>query len=339
MKPYYSSAQVTLYQGDCLEVMRSLPDESINCCVTSPPYWGLRDYGVDGQIGLESTPQEFVAKMVEVFEEVKRVLAKDGTCWLNLGDSYAGSWGNYSPTGKGGQREKSTERFDRRAYSSKEQWKPPTANKIPGLKPKDLCMIPHRVAIALQDAGWWVRSDIVWAKPNPMPESVTDRPTRSHEYIFLLTKSDRYYYNAEAISEIATSGDSFGKGATGRGAQAYAIALGCNGRHPQQDHSGWMGGNGKTRNKRSVWTIATTPCPDAHFAVFPQELPRLCILAGCPEGGTVLDPFCGSGTTAYVAQELGRKAISIDLNPQYLELAVKRCQQQTIFGALIEATA
>jgi DNA modification methylase len=200
--PVYEDAGVRLFCGDALSVLRSMPDESVQCVVTSPPYFGLRDYGVDGQLGLESAPAEYVQALVEISREVRRVLRADGTCWLNLGDSYAGSWGNYhpnSPPGKHGQRKKDSERFERPGYQSQE-FLPPTAN-LKGFKPKDLCGIPWRVAFALQDDGWWLRQDIIWSKPNPMPESVTDRCTKAHEYIFLLTKSRKYYFNQDSIRE------------------------------------------------------------------------------------------------------------------------------------------
>ncbi len=298
-----------LYQGDALETLKQMEDESINCCVTSPPYWGLRDYGVDGQLGLEPTPEEYVANMVEVFREVKRVLRNDGTLWLNLGDSYVGSWGNY-----GGQK---------RGMGSQ-------SNKINNLKPKDLAGIPWRVAFALQADGWWLRSDIIWAKPNPMPESVTDRPTKAHEYIFLLSKSKRYFYDAEAIREpVAES-------TIGRGPVSFGGAKGRNYK-PDENDPNFRNGNEQWgrifdctesckngRNKRTVWNITTKPFSEAHFAVFPPELPGICIKAGCPEGGTVLDPFAGAGTTLYVAEQLGRNSIGIELNPDYCDIIRRR---------------
>jgi len=304
-------------QGDALSVLKTMPDQSINTCVTSPPYWGLRDYGVEGQIGLEKTPEEYVSKIVEVFREVKRVLRDDGTLWLNLGDSYTGSWGNYAPTGQGGQRPKNTERWQRRAYEGKVDWRPPTSNKHEGLKPKDLVGIPWMVAFALRADGWYLRQDIIWHKPNPIPESVKDRCTKAHEYIFLLSKSQHYYYDHEAISEPYTSkaekprnkakeryNDSYKGGRWSEGVRDYYSA-------------------GK-RNKRSVWTVPTQPFPEAHFAVYPPALITPCILAGCPVGGTVLDPFAGSGTTLLVATQHHRKSIGIELNPEYVEIAKRR---------------
>lgn len=288
--------------GDVLEQLRTLPDESVNCVVTSPPYWGLRDYGVDGQIGLEKTPAEYIARMVVVFEEVRRVLRKDGTCWVNLGDSYArsfaGCWGNDTSPSK------------RESHGHIQSRSKPPA----GLKDKDLVGIPWRFAFALQDAGWYLRSEIIWAKPNPMPESVRDRPTKAHEQIFLLTKSAKYWYDADAIAEPALQP----KGEPKETRQRKAVMLGQSGGH--------LGTNQgyETRNVRTVWEIATQPYKEAHFATFPPELPKRCILAGCPVGGVVLDPFLGSGTTAAVAIELGRKWIGIELNAQYAELARKR---------------
>jgi len=264
-------------QGDAIEVLKTIPDQSINTCVTSPPYWGLRDYGIDGQVGIEETPEEYVAKMVEVFREVKRVLRNDGTLWLNLGDSYAGNCSQASNNGRAGfgnPRERLVNR------------------KGEGLKPKDLVGIPWRVALALQADGWYLRSDIIWHKPNPIPESVKDRPTKAHEYIFLLSKSPRYYYDYEAIKEPVTSKQL-----------------------------------GSTRNRRSVWTVPTRPFPEAHFATFPPELIEPCVLAGCPIGGVVLDPFVGSGTTLLVATRHHRRSIGIELNPEYIKIAERRLKQ------------
>ena len=288
-------------QGDCIESLKTLDDESVNCCVTSPPYWGLRDYGETNQLGLEETPEEYVANMVKVFSEVKRVLTKDGTLWLNLGDSYY----NYRP-GKGQSLIKQT-------VSNTKQDLPVECsrrgNKIQGLKEKDLVGIPWRVAFALQADGWYLRQDIIWHKPNPMPESVADRCTKSHEYVFLLSKSSKYYYDHEAIMEEASYKDQ------PRG--------GSKNRYEQHE----FGGDNKiynTRNKRSVWTVNNRPYPEAHFATYPKKLIRPCIKAGCPQGGVVLDPFGGSGTTAEVANELQRDAILCELNPKYCELIEKR---------------
>ena len=312
-------------QGDAIEVLKTIPDQSINTCITSPPYWGLRDYGVEVQIGLEKTPEEYVSKMVEVFREVKRVLRDDGTLWLNLGDSYAGSWGNYAPTGQGGQRPKNTERWQRRAYESKADWRPPTSNKHEGLKPKDLVGIPWMVALALRADGWYLRSDIIWHKPNAMPESVKDRPTKAHEYIFLLSKSRKYYYDADSIkepsSDLEKSKKRYEKPFGGKKAEELLKT--------NQVHTRTIGMrkfDGK-RNKRSVWTVPTRPFPEAHFATFPPDLIEPCILAGCPEGGVVLDPFVGSGTTLLVATRHNRRSIGIELNPDYIKIAERRLKQ------------
>jgi len=368
---------VTLYGGDCLSVLRTLPDASVHCCVTSPPYWGLRDYGHDGQIGLESTPEAYVARMVDVFREVRRVLRPDGTLWLNLGDSYAGS-------GKGAWDVVGPQKETYVPPSNAPQTKIP---KVPdGLKPKDLVGIPWSVAFALQADGWWLRQDIIWHKPNPMPESVRDRCTKAHEYVFLMTKSERYHYDAEAVSEAATQpiGEARKTGQHKTEVFRHGGSLGTNQGQP-------------TRNRRSVWTVTTKPYSGAHFATMPPDLVEPCILAGCPdqccpvcgagyeritakekrfesgsgrsgnaiEGkqdlsaartnstpdirmgpvvsvktlgwqpacdcaaagtvpGTVLDPFAGSGTTLAVAVKNGRKAIGIELNPNYHPLIHQR---------------
>jgi DNA modification methylase len=297
---------VRIINADVLAGLAELPDESVHCVVTSPPYWGLRDYGQPGQIGLEATPEAFVSRMVEVFREVRRVLRSDGTCWLNLGDSYAMSTKGSSGKGERQQRNVGTLLEDR-------SWSIPA-----GLKPKDLIGIPWRVALALQADGWWLRSEIIWHKPNPMPESVTDRPTKAHEQIFLLTKSERYWYDAEAIKE-PDKGQPSGNGFAGRqgGSERVGPLLGGNGSAERFEPGGG-------RNARSVWTIATAPFAEAHFATFPPELPAKCIKAGCPPGGTVLDPFGGAGTTGLVADRLQRNAILVELNPEYAAMAEKR---------------
>lgn len=332
---------ITILQGDCLDRLRELPDESVHCCVTSPPYWGLRDYGCAGQIGLEKTPQEYVAKMVEVFSEVRRVLRDDGTCWVNLGDCYATGAGRVGACPGGGERgaKWAGYRGDRDKDPKATGIGPmtqPNRMPLPGLKPKDLVGIPWRVAFALQADGWYLRSDIIWHKPSPMPESVTDRPTKSHEYIFMLSKSERYAYDAEAIKEPAICGHN-GSSFVSDYDRATKPNLGTKPR-PSQARGSF---NGKTealaedgrnafraivdtRNKRSVWTVPSAPYSEAHFATFPPDLIKPCILAGCPVGGTVLDPFGGSGTTGQVALELGRKAILIELNPDYVKLIESR---------------
>jgi len=281
----YQDNGATIWQGDCREVLHGLEESSIHCVVTSPPYWGLRDYGTDGQLGLEETPADHVANMVEVFREVRRVLREDGTLWLNYGDTYAA-------TGS-------------------------------GLKPKDLCGIPWRVAFALQDDGWWLRQDIIWHKPNPMPESCTDRCTKAHEYIFLLAKSPRYYYDAEAIKEAAAKAGVIPGG--GKKTDAGRNDGDRDGRSMCTEPVC------ATRNRRSVWTIPTAPYPGAHFATFPPDLVKPCIMAGCPDGGRVLDPFTGSGTVAEVARANGCKFVGAELNPEYIELAKKRLQQRGLF--------
>lgn len=311
---------IRLLIGDCLESLRTLPDECVNCCVTSPPYWGLRDYGHDGQIGLESTPEAYVAKMVEVFREVRRVLRKDGTLWLNLGDSYNGIGGpgkqNGGPIGK-------------TAAVAIDGTK---GRRISTLKPKDLVGIPWRVAFALQADGWWLRQDIIWHKPNPMPESVTDRCTKAHEYVFLLSKSAKYWYDAEAVSEAFADERMGNPGGGG----AYTIGSGRNDRGALATGIFNADGERTTRNRRSVWTISTKPYSGAHFAVMPSDLVEPCILAGCPEGGTVLDPFAGSGTVAQVAIAHGRQTIACELNPSYGELIQERIRDELDKTRLIE---
>lgn len=299
-----------IIQGDCIEVLKGLPDGIVDTCITSPPYFGLRDYGVDGQIGLEDTPDAYVQRLVEVFREVRRVLRDDGTLWLNLGDSYNGTKVGNTETNK--HVGAVTDSF------TKKLWK--------DLKPKDLIGIPWRVAFALQADGWYLRQDIIWHKPNPMPESITDRCTKSHEYIFLLSKSKSYYYDYEAVKEpIAESTKEFGGGKNGWGKSNINHAT------PQGTHGPSLRGEGRcgessdgTRNKRSVWTVATKPFSEAHFATFPEELISPCVLAGCPEGGLVYDPFMGAGTTAYVAKKLGRHFLGSELNPAYIEIANRR---------------
>lgn len=316
---------VRILQGDCRAVLATLPAESVHCCVTSPPYFGLRDYGVSGQIGLEPTPDAYVAELVAVFREVRRVMREDGTLWLNLGDSYAGG-GGYAPNAPINQRRNNGEDWGALHSSSKPQ-REATAKPNPGarygLKPKDLIGVPWRVAFALQADGWWLRQDIIWNKPNPMPESVTDRCTKAHEYLFLLSKSARYYFDAEAIAEAAVPQQRTGIEAgyaTPKHAEIYEQGIRLKG----GPRSTLNGPSGDTRNRRSVWTVATQPYSEAHFATFPPALIEPCILAGCPKGGTVLDPFGGAGTTGLVADRLGRNAVLIDLNPEYAAMARER---------------
>lgn len=359
IEPYYNHNGIMIFCGHVLDVLRSMENECVNCVVTSPPYWGLRDYGLEpqiwdgeegcghkwgaknflrktgnpsgptawtgthkrgiegigihqgqfclkcnawcGSLGLEPTPELYIKHIVGIFREVRRVLRKDGTVWLNLGDSYyTGSGACFTP-GDG--------KYSLQSYLE-------VANAIPkhraapnrmmtkedadrlGLKPKDLCMIPARVALALQADGWWLRQEIVWAKPNCMPESVKDRCTRSHEMIFMLAKSKKYFYDADATRE--------------KGRQNNVQV--------------------NSRNKRSVWTIATQAFKGAHFATFPEEIPRTCILAGCPEGGTVLDPFMGSGRALIVAKKLRRRAIGIELNREYCEMPLDELAQGVLFS-------
>lgn len=329
--------------GDCRDSLRSLPDKSVHCCVTSPPYFGLRDYGHDGQLGLEPTPDEFVAAMVAVLREVRRVLRDDGTLWLNLGDSYAAKRTYQVPSTKGGPKHGPGQAAGGKAS---------TANRD-GLKPKDLIGIPLRAAFALQADGWYLRQDIIWAKPNPMPESVRDRCTRGHEYIFMLSKLPRYYYDHEAIKTppsqalLRQVADGYGgsdtKDYSEGGAQSASGTKGriiANAREKidkQRGHSRRHAGFNDRwdalsfaeqrvlgANKRSVWTVATRPFKGAHFATYPPDLIEPCILAGCPEGGTVLDPFFGAGTTGLVAEKHGRNWIGCELNPEYADIAQRR---------------
>jgi DNA modification methylase len=303
-----------IIQGDSLEILKTLPDESVDSMITSPPYWGLRDYGVAGQLGLEKTPEEYVVKMVEVFREVKRVLKKEGTCWLNLGDSYAGGGraGN-----EGIQKWGGIEKSDERKYGKPQP--------IPtNLKPKDLVGIPWRVAFALQADGWWLRQDIIWHKPNPMPESVTDRCTKSHEYIFLLSKKANYYYDADAIKEPYTEQiDRWGGDYKRRALnEKHDVAEKANANSLARVRDMRPDKNG--RNKRSVWTVATKPYKEAHFATFPEDLIVPMVKAGCPKNGIICDPFMGAGTTAVVAKKLDRNYIGIELNPEYVKIAEAR---------------
>jgi DNA modification methylase len=340
-----------IIEGDCIDGMRRLEGQSVNCVVTSPPYFGLRDYGHDGQIGLEQTPDAYVAKLVAVFREVRRVLRDDGTLWLNLGDSYAGSWGNAGGhnRGSGTQREITVGSVVKDQADRNGDFVPPAANGYAelGIKKKDLIGIPWRVAFALQADGWYLRQDIIWHKPNPMPESVKDRCTKAHEYIFLLSKSERYHFDSEAMQEPASkgaAGSEFHTGKTGthqlgrastkprtagNKSHKYVDAYKASDTEEHRTKAGLMAVADtpwETRNRRSVWTVATRPYKGAHFATFPPDLIRPCILAGCPKDGTVLDPFGGSGTTAQVALEEGRKAVLCELNTDYIALAHKRLE-------------
>jgi DNA modification methylase len=347
-----------------IDQLKHIPDESVQCVVTSPPYWGLRDYLVDGQIGLEETPEKYVAKMVDVFREVRRVLKKDGIMWINLGDSYMSSGGTSRHTGY------NDPKWPKARSGGHIE---PTAFPHPTIKPKDLIGIPWRVAFALQSDGWWLRQDIIWHKPNPMPESVKDRCCKSHEYVFLLTKSAHYYYDNTAIFEPASfdgrKDTKFKGGVKYLGFDEQTMLSRGHERWPNkmrgfktkdqipdnqhhgkdiqcsrmgtniQGHSGNYNADGKpnvsfdtdgipARNKRSVWTINTKPYKDAHFATFPIELPIICIKAGSKKGDTILDPFSGAGTTGVAALQLGRKYIGIELNQEYVKMSIKRIENK-----------
>ena len=385
--PVYDNTNVRLYCGDALEVLKQMDSESVNAVCTSPPYWALRNYGVEGAIGNEPTIAEYVERMVEVFAEVRRVLRKDGTCWVNLGDTYASAWscGRRSVIGDG-------------SCDPKRRANRVIGNREFTLKEKDRCMIPARVALALQADGWWLRDEIIWHKPNPMPSSVTDRTTPAHEMIYLLTKSARYAYNAAAIrtnyaektyTTFGCESKGYGDGTglvqsenwgrdvpvrkpkewktpdnwdTGPGAHGSILRSGREKGIPASQRFGgpnsgvrkkhcpnnsqptekptegryedFQGAEGRYEdfqgaNARSVWTFSTKAYPEAHFATFPEELPKRCILAGCPPGGTVLDPFAGSGTTLAVALALGRNGIGIELNGDYCDLARERISRVT----------
>ena len=299
---------IRILHGDCREVLRTLADGSVNCCVTSPPYFGLRDYGNAAQIGLESTPAEYVEQMVAVFREVRRVLRDDGTLWLNLGDSYAANRGYQVPsTLMNGDATNAAQAGAGQGMRAAEF----------GLKPKDLIGIPWRVAFALQADGWYLRQDIIWAKPNPMPESVRDRCTKAHEYVCLMSKSERYHCDMAAIAEPAIYPEGPGNVKPTKGAGLGDERM----RTREGVHN--IGAN-ETRNKRSVWTIATKPFSEAHFATMAPELAETCIKAGCPEGGTVLDPFGGAGTTGLVADQLQRNAVLCELSAEYIDIARRR---------------
>lgn len=342
--------------GDCLQLLRELPDKSVHCCVTSPPYFGLRDYGVDGQIGLEETPAEFIARLVEVFREVRRVLRDDGTCWVNMGDSYASVAGGYAPGGSKGKHD-TVSSATRGAVLHGRRRNPPN-----GLKHKDLMGMPWRLAFALQDDGWYLRQDIIWQKPNPMPESVTDRCTKAHEYIFLLSKSRRYYFDQSAILEpvspntharlaqdvAAQIGSERANGGAKTNGNMKAVARKGNGvgwghgtdaeerrRVRVKDNSSMDSALAimpSERNKRSVWTIPTHSFKGSHFATYPPDLIRPCILAGSPRDGLVLDPFGGAATTALVAMQEGRRSLLLELNPEYAALGQARLDAAWLAG-------
>lgn len=320
---------VRFITGDCREILPTLPADSFDCIVTSPPYFGLRDYGVAGQIGLEPTLDGYIETMAVVARDLQRVLKPGGTFWLNLGDCYAANRSYQVSQTKHGAHDFGTS----------------NAVRVPaGLKPKDLCLVPARVALRLQADGWWLRSEIIWAKPNPMPESVTDRPTSSHEKVWLLTKSEKYFYDADAIREaesvpnwddgsrtfggVNKHGANAAHGERTTGRIAGPRKRGVPPRHAEYGSSDQSGlddvGRGGGRNARNVWTIATQPFRGSHFATMPPELAERCIKAGCPAGGHVLDPFGGAGTTALVADRLGRDATLIELNPEYRQMGADR---------------
>lgn len=348
-----TQTQHRILVGDCIAMMRTLPDQSVHACITSPPYFGLRDYGVDGQIGLEASPREFIDNLVAVFREVRRVLRDDGTLWVNLGDSYASVAGGYAPEGSAGKHD-TVSKATRGAVLRGRRRSPPD-----GLKQKDLMGMPWRLAIALQDDGWYLRQDIIWHKPNPMPESIKDRCTKAHEYLFLLSKSPRYYFDQAAIREPAAASS------VARWSQDVANQAGSN-RQPGKTNGAMKavggsrrnsfarntkyteGEHGQTgqhradradiaydesRNKRSVWTVATASFKGAHFATFPPDLIRPCVLASAPRGGLILDPFGGAGTTALVAMQEGRQSVICELNPEYAAIARKRLDVAWIEGA------
>ena len=316
---------VRIITGDCRDVLPILSAQSVHCCVTSPPYFGLRDYGIANQIGLEPTPDAYIAELVSVFRQVHRILRDDGTLWLNLGDSYAGLNNGYSGDSRPSNANGSLAAGNRGARACGQVRK-----MGPGLKPKDLIGIPWRTALALQADGWYLRSDIIWHKPNPMPESVTDRPTSAHEHVFLLAKRERYFYDADAIAEDATSNHTSGNGFV----REHRLSI--DGRGSEQE---WTDIGGK-RNARNVWTIPTEPYAEAHFATFPPALAERCIRAGCPPAGTVLDPFGGAGTTALAADRLQRNGIAIELNPAYATLAGNRLHDDApLFAQINRETA
>lgn len=328
---------------NCITGLKNMPNGSVNCCVTSPPYYGLRDYGTDDQIGLESTPEQFIEKLVEVFKEVKRVLKDDGTLWLNIGDSYNGYKGNQHSNSA------SSEYAGFRDQPARES---KFGLESKNLKPKDLIGIPWMLAFALRADGWYLRQDIIWHKPNPMPESVTDRCTKSHEYIFLLSKSQKYYYDADAIkthiadasiqrllqdlgnqkgSERVPSKTNGNMKAVGKLRKGYEHR--GTGDKKLGSHSGNYAADGSIigggmANKKSVWTVTTKPFSEAHFATFPEDLIVDCIKAGCPENGIVLDPFMGAGTTAVVSRKLNRNYTGFELNANYIQIADKRLYDQ-----------
>ncbi len=318
---------IDVITGNCMDVLKGIKDKSISCCVTSPPYYGLRDYGINGQFGQEKTPDEYIEQLIKVFQEVRRVLADDGTLWVNIGDSYAGSSQGIGGAGS----TPSLQNTNRGTSVMHEKGQRSVTARIDGYKPKDLIGIPWMLAFALRNDGWYLRQDIIWSKPNAMPESVKDRCTKSHEYIFLLSKNKDYYFNHEAMQEAAVNNAVSARENPPRyGGKKYT-------QNPEsffRTKSGNAYAYTGRRNRRDVWNISTQPCKDAHFAVFPEKLVEPCILAGSKEGDTVLDPFGGSGTTGYVANRLGRHAIIIEINPKYADIARNRTNQIGFADAL-----
>lgn len=313
LAPWLGRRSYAILVGDATTKLRELPAESFRCCVTSPPYWGLRDYGHAGQLGLESTPAEYVEKLVAVFREVRRVLADDGTLWLNLGDSYS------APNGRSGGGTYGRGPNSQLSHMHEAQERGIVRDF--GLAAKQLIGIPWRVAFALQADGWYLRSDIIWSKPNPMPESVRDRPTKAHEYMFLLSKRERYFFDQEAVRVPAVREDN-------------RKPYGSDGAWQMDGRNKWDTGAGQpqerdatTANVRSVWNIATQPYAESHFATFPEALVRPCIKAGSAVGDAVLDPFAGSGTVGAVSCPLGRSFIGTELNPEYAQMAERRIRK------------
>jgi len=322
-----------IYQGDALEVLKTFPDESVNCCITSPPYFGLRSYGTDdiewpdgwsGSLGLEPDPSMFIKHLMMIFREVRRVLKRDGSIWIVISDSYCSSSGGARQQNGlvGSGRKRGREKICRS-----------TSFRSDTIKVKDMIGIPWMLAFALRDDGWWLRSDIVWEKKNCMPESMSDRPTRSYEHIFLLAKSAQYYYDADAIREPCTP-ENIARAKRGRSNNHKYVngAPGQTANTVMSDMTKSCHPNGK--NKRDVWSVSTKPCSEDHYATFPPDLIAPCVLAGCPENGIVLDPFIGSGTTGLVAKNHNRRYVGIELNPEYIKMAEKRLSQFTIFEVM-----
>ena len=327
--PYYSDDYLALHCGDAADVLALLQADSVQTVVTSPPYYGLRDYGTGpAQLGLEDSPAEYVERLLAVFREMRRVLREDGTVWLNLGDSYYSGRGNPGPNAAD-EKQPARRGWTRPLDRPSQNW----------ATPKNLLGIPWMVAFALQSDGWILRSDIIWAKRNMMPEAVTDRPTHSHEYVFLLAQSPKYYYNSDAIREDSAPEQEAHNQRYAREYDAHTVRAATTGQPGNVNNAGIHSRPGRGgRNARTVWSISSQPYPGAHFAVMPPTLARRCVLAGSREGDTVLDPFIGSGTVAMVANQLGRRAVGIDLSEPYLAQAMQRCKDAPLaFDAVREA--